>query len=497
MKSVWNEYSKPIRSLAGFGLATLWVALIAGSARADLVDQWNTALLDSIRTEDTAPCLAARNLAILHGAMYDASVAVKGTTQPFYYRTQVRSDLSLEAALNAAAFYTAKNLHPSRIAAFNDLYERLQTGLARDGDQEAGAVLGRKIGAAWINWRVGDGSSRVLTYIPKTEPGAWKRTLPFFRPPDLPGWCLVQPFTLVGAAQFRPPGPPSLDSPRYAEELNALKKYGGIRSADRTAEQTEIARFWADFSYTVAPPGHWNQIAQNIAATKQFSLIDKVRLFAVLNVTMADVGVACWEAKYFYNFWRPVTAIRAAETDGNPATEPDKEWKSLLNTPSFPEYVSGHSAFSGAGADVLKAFLGTDSVDFTVPSDSLPGKIRSFHRLSECAYEISQSRMYGGIHFPSALNDGLDLGRKIAAHVLANFFKAEEPGHDLIFTAPAELKSGYWIGLKSSQGQSAAIERIGREGKWEPWTNGIASGPILRWKVSDPLDPKELRAVFQ
>jgi membrane-associated phospholipid phosphatase len=183
-----------------------------------------------------------------------------------------------------------------------------------------------------------------------------------------------------------------------------------------------IARFWSDFSYTVTPPGHWNQIAQELAAAKDLDLAAKVRLFAILNVTLHDVAIACWDAKYTYNFWRPVTAIRAAAKDSNDRTEPDSNWMPLLNTPAFPEYVSGHSAFSGAAAIILAKFNSGDTLEFSVPSDSLPGKRRSFQSLWACAEEVSQSRLYGGIHFQSALTDGLALGRKIADHVLATEF---------------------------------------------------------------------------
>src|SRR6185503_21247286 len=162
-------------------------------------------------------------------------------------------------------------------------------------------------------------------------PGAWRRTPPFFRPPELPQWSYVAPFALTNGAQFRPPGPPPLNSSRYAADVNQVRELGGLNSTNRTAEQTFIARFWSDFSYTVTPPGHWNQIAQNVATNRPGTLAENARLFALLNLAMADAGIAVWDAKYIYNFWRPVTAIQQADTDGNPETEADPNWTPLLN----------------------------------------------------------------------------------------------------------------------------------------------------------------------
>jgi len=492
-----SRLSARFSSGGGFVAAAFLVSAGIHNLKADILDEWNSALLDTIRAEDTAPCLAARNLAIMHGAIYDASVAIHGNTKAFYFQTSKNPAANLEAALNAASLTVANSLHPSRRGKFDHLYKE---NLSRLGDSESvqeGDRLGKESANAWIGWRASDGHTTSLPYIPKTDPGAWRRTMPFFRPPDLPAWCLVQPFTMVGSAQFRPPGPPSLTSEKWANEFNTLKKFGGANSTSRTAEQGEIAKFWSDFSYTVTPPGHWNQIAQEISDSQKLPLVQKARLFAVLNVALADVGIACWEAKYHYNFWRPVTAIRVAETDGNPATEPEKDWKPLLNTPAFPEYISGHSAFSSAAATVLTEFLGSDNFEFSVPSDSLPGVKRSFHSLSACANEISQSRMYGGIHFPSALNDGMKMGQQIAIHVLGHFFRSEVPEVASIYAAPLELKPGYWVGVTATRGRQVAIEHATTSGEWRLWTNGIAQGPVIRWKVSDFPELASLRISLQ
>lgn len=407
-----------------------WLTILvvaAHGASADVVVEWNNALLESIRTENSHPCVASRALAIVHGAMYDAAANIAGE-KAFYSREPAPVDANLRVALSSAAYTASTNLYPSRTGAFAKLYRKL---LAEEGESENRARsirYGSAVADAWIGWRAADASSGTRIYVPKTEPGAWRRTPPFNRPPEMQNWARVRPFVLESGSQFRPPGPPELGSKEYAEELELLKRMGGAKSSERTAEQTEIAKFWSDFSYTVTPPGHWNQIAQEVAEVKKFSLTEKVRLFATLNIILSDVAIACWDAKYAFNYWRPVTAIQAAENDFNEQTQAVKDWMPLLNTPAFPEYVSGHSAFSAAGAVVLAKFNGDDVVDFRVPSDSLPGKWRGYQSLWQCADEVSQSRLYGGIHFPSALEDGLAMGRRIAEHVLAAEFVSRE-GH--------------------------------------------------------------------
>jgi hypothetical protein len=200
---------------------------------------------------------------------------------------------------------------------------------------------------------------------------------------------------------------------------------GGMVSAARTEDQTQIARFWADGAGTETPPGHWNHIAQDVGAALGNSLEENARLFALLNIAMADAAICAWDAKYHYHNWRPVTAIRNAHLDGNSATEPDGAWTSLIGTPPFPDYVSGHSTFSAAAATVLTLFYGTDGVAFTTGSDFLPGVLRSFGSFSEAAAEAAMSRVYGGIHFRFASDHGLTGGLKIGEWTVNNYLRAK------------------------------------------------------------------------
>jgi membrane-associated phospholipid phosphatase len=211
------------------------------------------------------------------------------------------------------------------------------------------------------------------------------------------------------------------------EDFNQVKTLGAKNSPVRTSDQTEIAQFWSDGAGTYTPPGHWNQIAEEVALQRNTSLMDEARLFALLNIALADAAIAAWDAKYAYEFWRPVTAIQQADFDNNPQTtagrrhsERNTAWDSLIGTPLLPEYVSGHSTFSGAADAILANFFG-DNVGFTTTSSGLPGASRSYNNFAAAADEAGISRIYGGIHFLAADVDGLATGRALGNYVFDNF----------------------------------------------------------------------------
>jgi membrane-associated phospholipid phosphatase len=219
---------------------------------------------------------------------------------------------------------------------------------------------------------------------------------------------------------------PPLTSTEYSDAFNQVKSIGAKDSTTRTAEQSEIAVFWSDFSYTAMPPGHWHEIAATISRGQQTSFFDTARLFALISFAQADGAIVCWEAKYRFNFWRPVTAIQRADEDGNPMTENDTNWNQYLPSPPFPEYPSGHSTFSKASAEVLTLFYGTDALSFTATSDSLPGVFRSFTSLAACADEVGMSRIYGGFHFQFSNRDGKASGNKVGDFETRNFLLANQ-----------------------------------------------------------------------
>jgi hypothetical protein len=255
----------------------------------------------------------------------------------------------------------------------------------------------------------------------------WVPTAPAFAPALLPQWGGVTPFAMTHGAQFRPTTPPGLASSQWATEFNITKDLGRRDSTLRTPDETELARVWSDGARTATPPGHWNVIASDLARERGLATADNARLFALLNIALADAGIAAWDCKFVFNFWRPITAIHAADTDGNAATAADPTWEPLLVTPPFPECVSGHSTFSGAAAVVLGSFFGTDNVSFAATSEGAPGVTRHFSSFSSAANEAGMSRIYGGIHFMTANLEGLRCGQRLGAYVVENFLGPRHP----------------------------------------------------------------------
>lgn len=392
--------TRPIRLLG----VLLTVATVAS---AGVVEDWNQAFLQAVRKETPPPCLVSRNLPIFHLAMHRA------------VRDGVRAGLP-ETALEKAASQAATTVFLSFFPSQTKLATPLQPAPA-DGDPALWREIGASAARRTLKEREDDGASTTVHYVPKAEPGQWRRTPPNFRPPEFPHWGQVRPFVIDHPAAFRAPPPPRLTSAEYADEINQLHAIGGKISRQRTDEQTLIARFWADFSYTSSPPGHWNEIAREVSRQRRLPVTESARLFAQLNLALADTCISIWDTKYHYNFWRPVTAIRQADQDSNATTTADPAWEPLLRTPPHPEYVSGHSGISGAAATILEHWFGTENIRFEASSDDVPDQKRAFTSFQACAEEISRSRIYGGIHFPAAGREGLNLGRRVARHVLTHF----------------------------------------------------------------------------
>ena len=384
------------------------------------VTDWNTTLLDAVRTASSAPPLASRNMAMVHAAIYDSVNSISKKYSPYRVSIDAPAGASEEAATAAAAHRTLVGLYPAQAGKFD---AALQSSLAKIPDGKAkqdGIALGQQVADQIISSRNTDGITKVVQYTPKTDLGSWMPTPPALAAALAPQWPQVTPFAMTSGSQFRPPGPPALDSAKYAEEVNYVKEIGKSDSLTRTPDQTAIAKFWANGAGTFTPPGHWNQIAQDASALGGKSLEDSARLFALLNIALADAAISCWDAKYEYNLWRPVTAIRQADTDNNPNTTADPQWLPLLTTPPFPEYMSGHSTFSGAADAVMSSVFGSD-FGFADRGDQSVNSLRTYQNFSEAADESGISRLYGGIHFMSANVDGLSAGRNVGNYVVQNF----------------------------------------------------------------------------
>ena len=392
-------------------------------AHADVVTDWNTGALNIIRANRTPPPPASRNLAILHAAIYDAVNGISRTHESYFVTSAVQPSASKESAASAAAHKALVALWPTNAAAFDSLHAAILANIHDGPRKQMGIAWGESVADQILAWRANDGATSRVDVPMGSGPGVWVPTPPASAPYLLPQWGFLKCFAMTSHDQFRPPGPPALDSAKYAADLNEVKSLGAATGSTRTPEQSEIALFWADGAATETPPGHWNHIAQDIAADAGNTLDQNARLFALLNIAMADAGICAWDAKYYYHNWRPVTAIRNADTDGNSATDPDTSWSSFIITPPFPDYVSGHSTFSSAAATVLAMYYGTDEISFTTGSDFLPGVTRSFDSFSAAASEAASSRVYGGIHFRFASDDGLAAGLSIGEWTLTHYLQ--------------------------------------------------------------------------
>lgn len=375
----------------------------------------------AVRTDNTGPTLSTRNLAILHVAMYDAVNSVARTHQPYAFLVDAPPGASAAAAAAAAGHSVLTALYPGVRARADEAYATWRAGVGEDASIRDGLALGEDVARLTLGNRAGDGAATEVPYIPEEAAGQWRRTAPFFRPPLTPGWRYVQPFAILEVEAFVPPPPPALDSAEYAVDLEEVRRLGGQTSAERTEEQGLIARFWSDFSYTAMPPGHWHEIASTIATDAGTDLAESARLMALLSLAQADAAIVCWEGKYRYNLWRPITAIQRADEDGNAATEKEETWDHYLVAPPFPAYPSGHSTFSKASSEVLTFFYGTDAITFDAVSDTVPGVVRTYGSLAGCADEVGMSRIYGGIHFGFDNSEGKRSGGRVANDVTAHW----------------------------------------------------------------------------
>jgi PAP2 superfamily len=386
---------------------------------------WNQVALEAIAADKTAPPKAECNLALLSTTVFDVVNDITRVYQPYSIDKIAPAHTSAAAAVDQAAYDVLVNCYPAQKAAF-DTALLTSLGQVADGKSKTNGInFGNAIAEAMIGTRKNDGSATANTpFVPNNPdlntPGQWQPTAPKYAAPVLPGWGKVTPFIVPSVADYLPPAPPALTSQQYTTDFNQVASLGSATSTTRTADQTQIAQFWSDGAGTYTPPGHWNQIAQTIATKEHLSLLDSAKLFGVLNVAMTDAGISCWNTKYTYDFWRPITAIQKADIDGNPNTTADPNWKPLLATPPFPEYISGHSSFSGSAAAVLTGFFG-ENYAFSSTSLSLPGVTRNFTSFNQAAQEAGMSRIYGGIHFMFSNTTALEMGKSIGNYALTHF----------------------------------------------------------------------------
>ncbi len=417
------------------------LAGIAGLSpcRADVVTDWNVELISAIRSTSQNPPKASRQMAMLHLAIFDAVNGIQRTHTPYHVSALAPVGASKAAAVSAAAKTIIDALyagagHANNATVRANAQARYDADLAAipDGASETdGVTWGTGVGNAMLSLRAADHSTDVVAYTVPPAPGIWRPTPPANAAALLPNWPIVTPFGLASGNQIRPQMPPALTGSAYAVEWALTKDYGSSTSTLRTLDQSEIALFWADGGGTETPPGHWMRIARTVSAAQGLSLEQNARLFALLGMSVADAAIACWDCKYAINYWRPITAIREADTDNNPATTADPAWNSFIGTPPFPEYTSGHSTFSRSAATVLGKFFGTDAISFSIGSDGLPSVTRTFPGFSAAADESGISRIYGGIHFQSGNIAGQSCGHLLGEFAWNNYL---QPIGELKFT---------------------------------------------------------------
>jgi PAP2 superfamily len=398
------------------------VFLMTRTAYCDEATDWNRYLLESLRATNASAQAATRSAAIVHVAVADAVNGIDRRYNSIRVQPDAARSASRRAAAVQAAYAVMVRLFPTRQVILNAQRQISLDRITHDhsdpqvGSIQAGIEWGQKVADAIWEWRSTDGLSISLPpFLGGSAPGQWRPTPPDSSPGAAVQFATMTPWVIPSPSYFRPDAPPALNSDRYTADFNEVNTKGSATGA-RTAEQTLSVFFWA----STTPTYLWNTAATTLAARRRTSLSENARLLAVLNLAMADATIGCWDAKYVYEFWRPLTAITLADDDGNPATLADSTWAPLIPTPAHPEYPSGHSCNSAAGAAVLARYFG-DYNRLTLKSEVMFGISRSFHSFSAALEDVKDARVFGGIHFRSACEAGQKLGIQIANYVMQHF----------------------------------------------------------------------------
>jgi membrane-associated phospholipid phosphatase len=390
---------------------------VSHNTASNVVVEWNRTLLTLVQTPGAQPATIqpTRDFAIMSAAVYDAVDAIDPDHPQYLLHLKAPRDASQDAAAAQAA-------HDALVAMFPTFAGSLDQQLGIDLEaiksnhaRAAGIQVGAQAAAELLQIRASDGSAATPpTYVSTGVAGDYRETPPGFATPVFTHWAAVTPFILRSGSQFRPPSPAALTSQAYATAINEVESLGQDTSTSRTPEQTTIANFWS------APiQNYWNSIAQDVALAQHDDINETARTFALLDLGLADATIAMYDAKYTYRLWRPITAIRLADTDGNSLTTGDPTWRPLATTPADPSYPGAHSTISAAAATILTALYG-DHVAFSVGSPALPGVARAFDNFQSAAIEAGLSRIYAGVHTRLDHQAGLTLGAQVGRYTLHN-----------------------------------------------------------------------------
>jgi len=401
-------------------LLTVMFSVRVVAAVPDPVLQWIGIMNTTVLAGGTNPLATTRVVALVSGSMFDAVNGIDPRFAPLHVTTEAPASASQRAAAVQAAFVMLVKLYPAQSGA---LKAQRDASIAAIAAQEsaasvtAGVQWGQRVASAFWGWRLSDGLSpepppfRGVESLAGTPAavGAWRPTPPFNASGAAPQFASMTPWVIIRPSQFRLPPPLALSSAEYLADYNEVRTMGVFDGSGRSSDQSELALFWAGNT-----PLYWNRIALQIAAARSLTLSQNAHLFALMNVAIADAGIACWDSKYRYVFWRPITAIRDPGSVNS-----DAAWIPWLpGTPAHPEYPSGHSTVSGAAAFILSQKFG-DSTTFTVTSDVRPGT-RSFPSFSAAVAEIADARVFGGIHYRTSCARGNLLGQSVGHYVLVH-----------------------------------------------------------------------------
>jgi hypothetical protein len=428
-------------------LCGLVLAAGAPPVRADEVTDWNVIAIEVLSLAGHNNIVMTRGLAMAHLATHDALNAIDRRYEPYLFDRRAEPGAAAEGAVAAAmrdvlvgalTGFGAPEQHARAKERTETAYAAALAKIPEGRAKQDGIAVGKAAAAAMLALRKSDGATATVAYAPGTLPGQWRphpNPVPA-NPPIadaaaasgngpamLPQWAQLAPFTMRAPWQFRLPPPPALTSELYTRDYNEVKRLGGKQSAARTAEQAEMARYWYEGS-----PQAWNRIGRIIAAKRGLDRWEHARLLGLLNAVVADGYIAGADTRYLYNFWRPVTAIRAGDSDGNDATVGDPAWETFMNTPPLPDYPSTHSVCGSAAATVMARFFGTDQMSFTMTSGPpFAGITRAFKNFSEAQEENGASRVYSGIHFRNSTVAGITQGEQIGRQAFAQYLQPYRP----------------------------------------------------------------------
>ena len=413
------------RTLRAIRLLVLcgWPLVNPSLTHADVVLDWNIVTMRTAAAAPFNPPLESRNAAIVHAAMFDAVNSIVREFHHYAVRLRAPAGASPEAAAVAAAHFALVQLYPDQREALDAAYADSLVLIPGGPGKANGITLGEAVAARILNIRSADGAAAAITaeYTPGVGPGFWIPTPPAFLPALDPGWGSVRPFLMEDECQFRPGPPPALTSRRYTRDFDEIKEIGSSTSTTRTPEQTGVARLWI-----ATGAQNWNPIARQVAVAHRLTLSQNARAFALLNLAGADAFIAAWDAKFTYNQWRPVTAIRAtdSDSDGNPETIEDASWTPLLATPPFPDYIAGHTTYGGAVARVLEHVFGKNpGVVMTLTSPTAPGVVETFTTFRAISDSVVNARVWGGIHWRTSSVRGRIVGEELGRYAAHRFLK--------------------------------------------------------------------------